>query len=315
MASLLKKAGAYAAGGFAGGAIASKLFGGGGSRAPEMDPRLRENAGRMATIGNDTYAWNLGEAQRLQPVYRNLSDRTGNFTSGTFDRAEGIGRTFEGKFMPVYDRVASDAMEYDSPAEIERAAGSAIGDTATAFGRAQGRQGAYMARFGLNPQNFGYQRFLMDIEQGKAEAGAANNAREGRRMGGIQLRTGAAGIGGQLLSGANSTGATGILGANATGNLASEGIDVYNRSTQAALPWFTGSNNAFLGQGQADMQRYQTDQAAKAAKWAGIGQIVGTGIGFAAGGPSGAAVGGQLGRGIGGTASPAGSPFAYQYGG
>lgn len=295
--------------------MGDKLFGGGGGSAPSVDPRLIENAGRMSTIGRDSYAWNLGEAQRLQPMYRDLAQTGQGIVSGAAGRFGQIGEQYDTTFAPINERVASDAMNFDSPAELDRVSGQALSDTNTAFGQARGRMGAYFAKYGMNPANFASQNYLMNLEQARAGAGGMNRAREDRRLGGIQLRTGAANLGRGILSDATGQGGLTLSGATTTGGIASEGMDVYNRGTTSALPWFTGANSAFLGKTGSDMNAYQTDQNAQASKWAGIGQLAGTIGGFAIGGPVGAAVGSQLGAGIGKSAAPsaAGTPFGYSY--
>ena len=284
-----------------GGSLLGKLFGGDGkSSAPQIDPRVGENAHKMSDIGKDTYAWNLAEANRLQPLFQQLSGQTGGITNEAIARGGRVGAQYDSTFAPVNQQVASDAMTYDSPAEMERAAGSAVTDTASAFNRARENQGAYFARFGANPANFASQNWKMNLEQAKAEAGAANGAREARRMGGIQLRTGAANLGRGILSDATSQSALGLSGAGATGGIASQGMDVYNQGTSAALPWYTGANQAMLGINQQQQQAYSADQQRDAAKWGGIGQLAGTIGGFALAGP----LGGMLGDRIGKTVAP-----------
>lgn len=287
-----------AATGMAGGGFnfLGDLLGGGDAQAPQIDPQVSANAHKMSDIANTSYAWNLNAANKVQPTFDRLTDETGRLTTGAVQRGIGIGNQYDQSFMPVNAQVATDAMTYDSPAELERAAGRAVTDTGAAFARARGRSGATMAKYGINAGQFGNFDYLANLEQAKAEAGAANDARETRRAGGIQLRQTAAGIGSNVLAGANSTAGVGIGGASTTGNLATGGITAYNTATGAALPWYTGANNAMLGINQSQMQAYQAQQQADAAKWGGIGQLVGTGVGFMVGGPAGAMVGSQLGK-------------------
>lgn len=291
--------------------VTDKLFGGGNGGAPQVDPRLGANAGRMSGIAGDSYAWNLGEANRLQPMFRELTGQARGISSEAADRSGRIGQQYDSVFSPVNAQVASDAMNYDSPAEMERAAGQALSDTNTAFGQARGRTGAYFGKYGLNPANFASQNFLLNLEQAKAGAGGMNAARENRRMGGIQLRTGAANLGRGILSDATSQSGLALTGGNAAGDLATGGMNVYNAGTSAALPWFTGANNAFLGKQSSDMAGYAADQQANATKWGGIGSLVGTGAGFMMGGPVGAMAGGQAGRGIGSMVAPQMAPATF----
>jgi len=278
--------------------ITDMLFGGSGGSAPQMDPRLIENAGKMSGIAGDTYAWNLSEAKRLQPLYQNLSGQTGGIVSGAIDRGGRVGTQYDNTFMPINERVASDAMTWDSPQAQEAAAGRAITDTASAFNRMRGQMRGNFARYGMNPNNFASQNYMLGLEQARAEAGGANKARTDRQLQGVTMRTNAANLGRGILQDATSQGGLALTGANTTSGILGEGMQSYNTGTGAALPWFTGANNAFQGIYSNQMNQYNADQQRDANKWAGIGSLVGTGIGFMAGGPMGAMVGSQVGKGI-----------------
>lgn len=294
--------------------ITDKLFGGSNKSAPQMDPRLIENAGKMSEIGRDSYAWNLAEANRLQPLYRNLSGQTGGIVSSAIDRSGRVGNQYDSTFMPVNEQVARDAMTWDYPQAQEAAAGRAITDTASAFNRMRGQMRGNFARYGMNPNNFQSQNYMLGVEQARAEAGSANKARTDRQLQGATMRTSAANLGRGILQDSTSQGGLALTGANTTSGILGQGMDAYNTGTNAALPWFTGANNAFQGIYGNQMQQYNTDMQRDANKWAGIGQLVGTGVGFMVGGPAGAMVGSQAGRGI--TAArgaPTGSPFTNPY--
>lgn len=278
--------------------ITDRLFGGSGRAAPQMDPRLAENAGKMSDIANTSYAWNLAEAKRLQPLYQGLSNQTGGIVSSAIDRGGRVGDQYDQTFMPVNARVAQDAMTWDSPENRELAAGRAITDTASAFNRMRGQMRGNFARFGMNPNNFQSQNYGLGIEQARAEASAANKARQDRELQGATMRTSAANLGRGILQDATSQSGLALTGANTTSGIAGQGMDVYNQGTNASLPWFTGSNNAFQGIYSNQMQQYNADMQRDAAKWAGIGQLVGTGVGFMAGGPAGAMIGSKVGGGI-----------------
>jgi len=278
--------------------ITDKLFGGSKRAAPQMDPRLAENAGRMSDIARDTYAWNVDEAKRLQPEFQNLAGQTRGITADAIGRSDRIADQYEGTFMPVNERIASDAMNWDSRTNMDAAAGRAVSGVSSAFGRARDQLRGNFARFGTNPSNFASQNYTMAIRQAQAEADAANTARDNRQMQGVTLRQNAGNFGRGILQDATSQAGLGITGANATSGLMTGGMDAYNRGTGAALPWFTGANNAFQGIYSNQMQQYNTDMQRDAARWAGIGQLVGTGVGFMVGGPKGAMLGAQAGKGI-----------------
>ena len=306
----LKSIGKFAAGGLAGGAMVKglgKLFGGGGGGGPQIDPRVNQNIDLMNRAGSDSYAWNLAEAKRLQPTFQGLTNTAQGIVGSAAGRGDQIGQQYMTNFAPINAQVASDAMGFDSADQLEKAASEAASTTATAFGRERTRQRTNMARFGANPNNFASTDWKMGIEQARAEAGAANAARDARRMGGIQLRTGAANIGSGILRDATSQDALSLSGANTAGNLAGSGMDVYNRGVNSAMPWLQGANSAMMGVHDVNMRSYEADQARKGALMQGIGSLAGMAAGSFLG-PMGAMAGQQLGASLfGNKAAPASS--------
>lgn len=276
-------------------ALASGLFGGGGGGAPELDPRVAQTARQMADIGSESFSWNKDQSTRIMPQFDRASTQVAGISQDVGARANTMDALYQDVFAPVIGRVGADAMGFDSQEAQDRAAGDAATQVAQAFRRSRGRQGATLAALGLNPAQYMSQQQELDAQQAIAEAGAANAAREGRRMNGIQLRQQAAGLGRGVAGDANAANQLELGAATASPTIAASGVQFRNEAVGSALPWMQASNSALLGVNQAQQNIYNAEQQRKAAQAQGIGQLIGTGVGFAVGGPMGAMVGSQLG--------------------
>lgn len=104
---------------------------------------------------------------------------------------------YRDKFRPVEERLADDAMNYDSPGQLEHVAGRASADVAAQFSRQKQDVADTLARYGINPNSgrFAEINAQLAVQQAAAQAGAANTARENRIQGGIGLRQQAANYG------------------------------------------------------------------------------------------------------------------------
>lgn len=144
---------------------------------------------------------------------------------------------------PVVQQAFDDAKNFDSDAEIEAARGRATADVNQGFASSQAQATRALQRMGINPNSgkFLALQSRMAGERAGALAGAANHAGDARRLGGVQLRQGAAnlaqGIPGQAVM-------QGGLGVNA-GNSAS---GVNNSQVQQSLA-LTGQALGGLAQG------------------------------------------------------------------
>lgn len=158
-------------------------------------------------------------------------------------------------FKPVEERMAKEAMEYDSPEEMERRAQQAAGDVTGAFSNARAVQGRELARMGINP-NSGKFQSAQDVaaDEARITAGAMNTAREGVRDRGIALRSGVAAFGrNQPNMAGQMTGVATGAGTNAVGNMNSTANSMMAAQGTGAQ-WgglaqnsYAGAGNTFLG--------------------------------------------------------------------
>lgn len=113
-------------------------------------------------------------------------------------------------FAPINARIASDAMNWDSAANQEAAAGAARADVLDAAQQQREASNRQMAAMGVNPNSgrFAGMSNAQDIATALGAAGAQNAARDNLRAQGISLRGQASGVGQQVLG--NSQAATSL---------------------------------------------------------------------------------------------------------
>lgn len=123
---------------------------------------------------------------------------------------------YNSTFAPIEDRMASDAMTWDSAERQDSEAAKAKGDVIANASQQQAAQQRNMASMGVNPMSGRFAAGARSdaITTALGAAGAQNATRDNVRQQGIALRAQAAGIGQQVLGNANT--ATG-LGMQATG--------------------------------------------------------------------------------------------------
>lgn len=160
---------------------------------------------------------------------------------------------YQQNFAPVEDKVASDAMNWDSAARQDQMAAQAKGDVLTAGQQANDAAQRQMMSMGVNPASG---KFLAtnranDIATSLAGAGAEDAARNNVRMQGVTLRQQAAQQGQQLLASGQQAASLGMQAtgaaqtANATGQ--SQALQAQNQGLAAAG---VGNTTASLGLGQ-----------------------------------------------------------------
>lgn len=168
-------------------------------------------------LGRDTanYADSLatqGEAlgEKYENRYLAEADRQKAFSAEEIDR-------YKSGFRPIQDRLAQDAMNWDSAERLESEAGKARAEVlgnADLQRQAQQRQ---MASMGVNPNSgrFAGVERATDTMTALGAAGAQNAARDNIRAQGIQLRGEAANMGQQVLSNGQNAGQLGMAATGA----------------------------------------------------------------------------------------------------
>lgn len=227
--------------------FAKDQFDAGNIRQADMDALTTKVINSQMASQDQANQW-AGEDRQIQSDYRDKYDgwaeedrALGKATKGDLDgyadeaiaRGNQYGDRFDAQaanqygfadeqqgrykdtFVPIEDRIAKDAMEWDSPERQAEMAAKAKADVVGNAAQAEQAQQRQMASMGIDPRSgrFAGTTRANGLNTALAATGAQNLARDTVRQQGLTLRGQAAGIGQQVNQ--NSTAARG-LGMQAT---------------------------------------------------------------------------------------------------
>lgn len=159
-------------------------------------------------------------ADRFGDWLGSVANQFGTEAQNQYQQADQQQGRYNTTFTPVEDRVASDAMNWDSAARQEQMAAQAKADAVAAGQQANDAASRQMMSMGVNPNSgkFAATQRANDTAIALAGAGAENAARDNARTQAIQLRQGAAQLGQQVLGSANNARALGLQATSAQQN-------------------------------------------------------------------------------------------------
>ncbi len=130
-------------------------------------------------------------------------------------------------WRPVEERVRSDAMGYDSDANVNRRMGIAAANVNQQFSNAAGQNARLLTRYGLNPNSSAFARTNANLtaQQALASAGMQTGAAFDTMDRGIALRAGAANFGRNMPNTAASFGQLGNQTANNAAGITAGGVN------------------------------------------------------------------------------------------
>lgn len=162
----------------------------------------------------------MGNGQRFGDWLGSVAGEFGKQAAGQYATADKQQGRYNGTFAPVEDKVASDAMNWDSPARQEQMAAEAKADATAAGQQANEAATRQMTSMGVNPNSgkFAATQRANDTAIALAGAGAQNAARDNVRTQALQLRQGAAQLGQQVLGSANNARSLGLQATSAQQN-------------------------------------------------------------------------------------------------
>jgi hypothetical protein len=238
------------------------------------------------------YQTGMNEWQKLSDYSSSVMGMTLPAMEDTFSWAKEQRARFDEYVMPQMQSLFSEAELYASKAEEDRQRGAAIQDVKSASEAQRESQLRKLEGYGVDPSETRYQ--ALDKQAGVAEAAmsalAANQAGERTKQIGRDLRADAIDVGTGFLRDANQSYQIGAgMGASGLG-AASGATNAGVNASGAALPYMSGAVTSLdRGAGIVD-QSYQRDldyaadsreaEAADAAGWGGIGNMVGAGMSF-----------------------------------
>jgi hypothetical protein len=279
---------------------ASVCFKKGGMDAPDPDPAIEDAANMLGQIGQEAMdfykmAYQEGTARQdaideaAKVVVGNMMD----MSEAAKQRSEQLWSRYVNKYMPVSDKLISDAMSWDSAANQAAAAAEAKADVATATSQQQAATARQQQAMGVDPTSGRYQstETMADTQTALNAANAQNMARTQQQEEAVKMRTGVsqlgmqeAGLAGQQAGQAAQFGTSAIgttLGANQGFY---QNVGLMGTGYGLGMQGYTGMGNMLLSQYQAELAAAQMENASDAANTAGaaagLGELISSGLTF-----------------------------------
>jgi hypothetical protein len=234
---------------------------------------------RAQDLAERNFEWNRQLTEQFAPIYQGLMNNALGEATKNSQRGDDQWNQYKSVFQPIENKMAEEAMNYDSPEEVARREGLAAATVGRQFDNTQAQTSREMARMGVSPTSSLGSDAMTDQANTRAlaTAGAINKERNDTKLLGMSLRENAAKFGRNqtgtgiaasqaALQAGNS--ATGVMGAqSAQGNAAGTG--------QGLLGMASG---AYGSMGQLGLNQMQLQQNANSAGQAGLGSLLGTGL-------------------------------------
>jgi hypothetical protein len=229
------------------------------------------------------YASDLKPAQERQAA---LADRLTNDYLDTSAQqkqfAQDQKQYYESTFKPVEQKMVSDAMDYDSAANVKRVSGEAAANVNQQFSNARSQSARLAGRYGLSSTAMSGPAGASERAQALGAAGAATGAATSTRDKGIALRSGVSNFGRNMPNTASNY----FSGANASNGAAfGTGQAAMNNISQNAGMVGQGFNTAIQGNQSAGGLYGQAAQISgqDSGVWGALGGVAGQFAGSKAG--------------------------------
>lgn len=145
---------------------------------------------------------------------------------------------YDKTFKPIEQKVASEAMGYDSDANVNKRSGMAAANINQQFSNARGQSARLAGRYGLGSTSFSGPAGASERAQALGAAGASTGAAFDTMDKGVQLRAGAANFGRNMPN----TALSAFNGANSSSGVAGGAVNSALNGTMAAT---AGINSAY----------------------------------------------------------------------
>lgn len=229
-----------------------------------------------------------------------VAQEFGKQAAGQYGMADQQQGRYNNTFAPVEDKVASDAMNWDSAGRQESMAAEAKADAMNAGQQAQNASTRAMTSMGVNPNSgrFAATNQANSTAVALAAAGAQNAARDNVRTQGVTLRQQAAQLGQQVLGSSNTARSLGLqatqaqqgatqaangaatAGITQAGQLTGTGLGAAGVGYQGLGTGLTAGNSAVGNQG-AGMSSFNANNAAMSNGFSSAGALTSSGAGIA----------------------------------
>lgn len=254
-------------------------------KAPAPDPAVGEAARMQAQLARDSFDFykTTYENDLLPLMQKDVALREELQTRGLglMDRQQAIADEqfglYKETYLPVEQRAAQDAMDYDSESNVNRRMGIAAANVNQQFSNAQQQNARALARYGVNPNSsvFARENAKLMGDQALASAGMQTGAAFDTMDRGIALRAGVAdrgrGVTGTVGNFLNNSAATGTN----VGNTSSQGIGTFQQGTTTMGQGFNTAMQGYNSQANILNTDFQNRLASYNASQSGINSLLG----------------------------------------
>jgi hypothetical protein len=162
----------------------------------------------------------VAKAHQYEGALNGIAGTYGGQASSLYGLADKQQGRYTSTFAPIEDKIASDAMNWDSADRLDSESAKARGDVLTSSAAARDASARNLASMGINPASgrFAGQQRAADIQEALGAAGAENVARDNIRSQAQQLRGQAAQLGQQVLGSSTAARSLGLQATNAQQN-------------------------------------------------------------------------------------------------
>jgi hypothetical protein len=266
-----------------------------GKQASPAAPDYSGIASADTTAANNEYAlgtsqldWAQSQFNTVWPYAQQYLQQQTSSSAAATQTAQDEQAFYDSTYKPIESQFASQATNYDSPAQANANAGSATADVANSFDASRASALSSLESYGIDPSQTRYQALDLgtEVSQAAATAAAGTQSRLNTQATGLALEGDAINIGrgysnsvAQSYATATSAGASGIGAANST---IANGANTMGTATQymglgaganagAVSALNTGFQDSLAG---AQFQAQQSQSFSS-----GIGSLVGGALG------------------------------------
>ena len=286
----------YTAGSALGGAVGGSSSGGGkggSSNIPAVDPSIAQAQSTVTNNANQFLTdWKTNVLPNLQSSINTSNAAAGNvantdfaFKDTAYNQAQQGLNQYNQNFVPVQNNIAQGALNYNTEANYNRLANSAMGDVNNAFDVSRQNIERQYQGFGINPTSGAYagQTNANEVLRAGQAAAASTMARNAAEQLGWQRNLDAANVGQNVYANAGSAANFGLNAGNAAMTASNVPVSNYGTLSSNMYNAYGLPINAALGTGQLGVSSYNAQtgawgaqQNANAVSSAGYGSALGS---------------------------------------
>jgi hypothetical protein len=267
-----------------GGMMLANAMGGDSGQQYLNDPLAGQAALKNAEIAQEQWQWYKDRATEMKPhadeavqLSLDMARSQASLAERQVERGDEAYDNYMNKFRPIEDRIASEAMNYDTAERRSEAAGAAMADVAQNLEAQRSAQTRSQQRMGVNP-NSGKALALgdtMSLGTAVAKVNAANQGRKQVETMGAAKMADAANLGRGIATNNATQTQLGLTAGNSAVNNSQVPINLNtiegNQAAQAAQTAISGNTAA----GNLSLGQYRAADNSSDAMYGALGQIGG----------------------------------------